>query len=192
MPRCAVQTGCVHRGGRLLIRISAASPPVERTSSPEEAVLNTAQDGLYAKRQSSRVSCGRGPVPPAGALAGAAEPRVRRAGRRLAAWASPLAAGSARFRAGPAPRPARWAGWASPIGGVAQPDLAGGPARLGGWASPIWGGGWPGGRRASHPPDRAQTTTYGAPVPKSKRGGERPKTGTKLFRGSPPPPTPQW
>ena len=45
-------------------------------------------------------------------------------------------------------------GWprqvASPFGGVARPDL---------------GGGWPGGRRASHPPDRAQTTTYGAPVP---------------------------
>ena len=72
----------------------------------------------------------------------------------------------ARFRAGPALGPARLAGWASPIGGVAQPDLAGGPARLGGWASPIWGGGWPGGRRASHPPDRAQTTTYGAPVPR--------------------------
>ena len=162
-PSCAVQTGCVHRGGRLLIRISAASPPVERTSSPEEAVLNTAQDGLYAKRQSSRVSCGRGPVPPAGALAGAAEPRVRRAGRvGQPIWGG----GSARFRAGQAPRPARLAGWASPIGGVAQPDLAGGPARLGGWASPIWGGGWPGGRRASHPPDRAQTTTYGAAVPR--------------------------
>ena len=46
--------------------------------------------------------------------------------------------------------PARWAGWLSPIGGVAQPDLP---------------GGWPGGRRLSHPPDRAQTTTCAAPVP---------------------------
>ena len=68
----------------------------------------------------------------------------------------------------PALGPARLAGWASPIGGVGQPDLAGGPARLGGWASPIWGGGWPRGRRASHPPDRAQTTTYGAPVPNNQ------------------------
>ena len=59
LPRCAVQTGCVHRGGRLLIRISGASPPVERTSSPEEAALSTGQGGLCAKRQSFRVSCGR-------------------------------------------------------------------------------------------------------------------------------------
>ena len=85
------------------------------------------------------------------------------------------------------PRP----GWPSHFGPVAQPDfgpaqtggqpdLAGGSARLGGcgsarsggWLGPIGGvaqpdlaGGWPGGRRLSHPPDRAQTTTYGAPVP---------------------------
>ena len=51
--------------------------------------------------------------------------------------------GSARFRAWLSPT----GGWLGPIGGVAQPDLA---------------GGWPGGRRLSHPPDRAQTTTYGA------------------------------
>ena len=37
---------------------------------------------------------------------------------------------------------ARSGGWLGPIGGVAQPDLA---------------GGWPAGRRLSHPPDRAQT-----------------------------------
>ena len=39
--------------------MSAASPPVGRTSSPEEAALSTAQGGLCAKRQSFRVSCGR-------------------------------------------------------------------------------------------------------------------------------------
>jgi hypothetical protein len=53
--------------------------------------------------------------------------------------AEPLwAGGSARFRAGPDGRPARSGGWLSPIGGVAQPDLAGGSDRLGGWLSPIW------------------------------------------------------
>ena len=59
MPRCEVQTGCAHRGERLLMRLGAASPPAGRTSSPEEAALSTAQGGLCAKRQSFRVSCGR-------------------------------------------------------------------------------------------------------------------------------------
>ena len=59
MPRCAIQTGCAHRGGRLLIRLGAASPPAGRTSSPDEATLSTAQGGLCAKRESSSVSCGR-------------------------------------------------------------------------------------------------------------------------------------
>ena len=59
LPRCAVKTGWVHRGGRVLIRLGAASPPAGRTSSPEEAALDTAQGGLCVKRQRSRVSCGR-------------------------------------------------------------------------------------------------------------------------------------
>ena len=57
LPPCAIQTGCAHRGGRLLIRMRAASPVVGRTSSPEEAALNTAQGSLHVKRQSFRVSC---------------------------------------------------------------------------------------------------------------------------------------
>ena len=39
--------------------LGAASPPAGRTSSPEEAALDTAQGGLCVKRQRSRVSCGR-------------------------------------------------------------------------------------------------------------------------------------
>ena len=95
------------------------------------------------------------PAEPAGCAASraasrAASPRPRRAepgGWRLghlvsaasARVAEPLwAGGSARFRAGPDGRPARSGGWLSPIGGVAQPDLAGGSDQLGGWLSPIW------------------------------------------------------
>ena len=54
----------------------------------------------------------------------------------------PQSGGGRRPALGPALGPARFGGWlsprASPIRGVAQPDLAGGSDRLGVWLSPIW------------------------------------------------------
>ena len=87
------------------------------------------------------------PAEPAGRAASPRPWRAEPGGWRLghlvsaasARVAEPLwAGGSARFRAGPDGRPARSGGWLSPIGGVAQPDLAGGSDQLGGWLSPIW------------------------------------------------------
>ena len=127
--------------------------PPSRSRAPEQKVARSDTGG-------------RGPAP----IKNGPDPIKKRSGpfgpATLARVAGPLwGGGPARFRGGPAAWPARLAGRAGPIGGVARPDLAGGPARLGGGSGPIWGVVRTGGRRAGHPPDRAQPTSYGTPVP---------------------------
>ena len=140
---------------------STDSATTQQPQPPPQRALNRARAGPSrhaasppAATASRRPHTGRPqfePAEPAGRAASrAASPRPWRAepgGWRLghlgsatsARVAEPLwAGGSARFRAGPDGRPARSGGWLSPIGGVAQPDLAGGSDRLGVWLSPIW------------------------------------------------------
>jgi len=74
LPRCAVKTGWVHRGGRVLIRLGAASPPAEAPPALKRPPLT--------RPKVASVSRDNAPESAVAAARGVAAPSARLSGRR--------------------------------------------------------------------------------------------------------------
>ena len=72
LPRCAVKTGWVHRGGRVLIRLGAASPPAEAPPALKRPPLTRPKVASVSRDNApeSAVAAARGVASPSARLSG--------------------------------------------------------------------------------------------------------------------------